>query len=168
MSSQAARWAEVEILLRDAHSLLPSKGSGAAVPVGLLTGTRDEFDEFLAHNELELAWDALAEVASQESALPDCWNKLAEAAALMQLPEKEALARQRASTRITSDQALAIARAEGERAYRDLSAFRVVVSLEPDGWHVEYYLKDPKLNGGGPHYIVDVQTGAILSKKYYQ
>jgi hypothetical protein len=40
--------------------------------------------------------------------------------------------------------------------------------LEPDGWHVEYYLKDPNLNGGGPHYVIDVQTGAILSKKYYQ
>ena len=40
--------------------------------------------------------------------------------------------------------------------------------LEDDGWHVDYELKDPRLKGGGPHYIIDPHTGAILSKRYEQ
>jgi hypothetical protein len=40
--------------------------------------------------------------------------------------------------------------------------------LEPDGWHVDYELKDPRLKGGGPHYIIDADSGTILSKRYQQ
>ena len=43
-----------------------------------------------------------------------------------------------------------------------------MLSLEPDGWHIDYELKDPNLNGGGPHYIIDAATGAILHKRYEQ
>ena len=39
-------------------------------------------------------------------------------------------------------------------------------SLETDGWHINYELKDSQLNGGGPHYIIDATTGAIVSKTY--
>lgn len=69
---------------------------------------------------------------------------------------------------VTSDRALAIARLDAEQVYRDLERFRILIALEPDGWHVEYWLKDPNVQGGGPHYVVDANTGAILSKKYYQ
>ena len=57
---------------------------------------------------------------------------------------------------------------DAEKAYRDLSRFRIQIVLEQDGWHVDYWLKDANLNGGGPHYVIDAMTGAILSKKYYQ
>ena len=40
--------------------------------------------------------------------------------------------------------------------------------LEDDGWQVGYELKDPRLKGGGPHYVIDSQTGAIISKVYEQ
>src|SRR5436305_90002 len=40
--------------------------------------------------------------------------------------------------------------------------------LEEDGWHVDYELKDPRLKGGGPHYVIDRFNGAILSKRYEQ
>jgi hypothetical protein len=53
-------------------------------------------------------------------------------------------------------------------AYRDLSAYRIQLVLEDDGWHVDYELKDPNLKGGGPHYLIDARTGAILSKRYEQ
>src|SRR5437667_2624163 len=119
MNPHTATWTTVEKLLRDARTCLPPKAIEAKAPIGLLTGTPDEFEEFLAHNELELAWDALAEVAHRESAPPDCWEKLAQAAAAMELSEKEGIARRHASGMITSDQALAIARADGEKAYRD-------------------------------------------------
>ena len=69
---------------------------------------------------------------------------------------------------IPSKEALRIARLEAERAYRDLSKYRVSVVLEADGWHVDYQLKDPNLNGGGPHFVIDPSDGRILWKRYDQ
>jgi hypothetical protein len=69
---------------------------------------------------------------------------------------------------IAGDKALAIAQADAARAYRDLSQFRIQLVLEHDGWHVDYELKDARLKGGGPHYVIDAHTGAILSKRYEQ
>ena len=69
---------------------------------------------------------------------------------------------------IAGDRALAIAQADAARAYRDLSPFRIQLVLEHDGWHVDYDLKDARLKGGGPHYIIDAHTGEILSKRYEQ
>lgn len=69
---------------------------------------------------------------------------------------------------IPADQALGIAQADALRAYRDLSPYRVSLVLEDDGWHVDYTLKDPKRKGGGPHYLIDPATGAILKKRYEQ
>jgi hypothetical protein len=70
--------------------------------------------------------------------------------------------------RLASDEVLKIARLDAERAYRDLQLYRISLVLEPDGWHVDYQLKDPQLNGGGPHYVIDPTSGAILGRKYEQ
>lgn len=69
---------------------------------------------------------------------------------------------------ITSDQALRIARLDAERVYRDLSPYRASIALEQDGWHVDYELKDARLQGGGPHYVIDPGDGSILTKQYEQ
>lgn len=69
---------------------------------------------------------------------------------------------------IAGDQALTIAQADAQQAYRDLSGYRIQLVLEADGWHIDYVLKDPRLKGGGPHYIIDAHTGAIVSKRYEQ
>ena len=69
---------------------------------------------------------------------------------------------------LSSDQALKIARLDAEQAYRDLTRYRISLVLEDDGWHIDYHLKDPELNGGGPHYLIDSSTGAILAKRYEQ
>jgi hypothetical protein len=69
---------------------------------------------------------------------------------------------------LESDQVLKIARLDAEQAYRDLTPYRISLALEEDGWHIDYQLKHPALNGGGPHYIIDPFTGAILSKQYEQ
>jgi uncharacterized membrane protein YkoI len=69
---------------------------------------------------------------------------------------------------IAGDQALSIAQADAVKAYRDLSIYRIELVLEADGWHVDYHLKDKQLKGGGPHYVIDAGTGAILSKRYEQ
>jgi len=69
---------------------------------------------------------------------------------------------------LTSDVILRIAREDAEPAYTDLTRYRISLSLEPDGWHVEYRLTKPLVAGGGPVYVIDAVTGAILSNKYYQ
>ena len=71
-------------------------------------------------------------------------------------------------TTIAGDQALAIAQADAALVYRDLSPYRIQLVLEGDGWHVDYELKNPRLKGGGPHYVIDAQTGDIVSKRYEQ
>ncbi len=72
------------------------------------------------------------------------------------------------ATVLAGDQVLTIAQGDASRVYRDLSTYRIQIVLEDDGWHVDYELKDPGLKGGGPHYVIDAQTGAILSKRYEQ
>ena len=69
---------------------------------------------------------------------------------------------------ITSDEALRIARLDAERVYRDLSLYRATVSLERNGWHIDYELKDPLLQGGGPHYVIHADSGEILTRLYEQ
>lgn len=64
--------------------------------------------------------------------------------------------------------ALAIAQEDAEKAYGDLSAYRIQLVLEDDGWHMDCELKDPRLKGGGPHYVIDSTTGAFVSKRYEQ
>jgi hypothetical protein len=69
---------------------------------------------------------------------------------------------------LAGDQVLAIAQADAAQVYRDLSPYRIQLVLEQDGWHVDYELKDARLKGGGPHYLIDAHTGAIVSKRYEQ
>ena len=69
---------------------------------------------------------------------------------------------------LAGDQALAIAQADAARVYRDLSLYRIQLVLEHDGWHVDYDLKNPGLKGGGPHYVIDADTGAVVSRRYEQ
>jgi hypothetical protein len=69
---------------------------------------------------------------------------------------------------IAGDRAKSIAQADAVGAYRDLSPFRIQLLLEDDGWHVDDEVKDPRVKGGGPHYIIDPHTGTILSKHYEQ
>jgi hypothetical protein len=69
---------------------------------------------------------------------------------------------------IAGDRALTIAQADAQKVYRELSGYRIQLVLEVDGWHIDYVLKDPRLKGGGPRYIIDSQTGEIVSKRYEQ
>jgi hypothetical protein len=71
-------------------------------------------------------------------------------------------------THCSSDEALHNARLDAESVYGDLDGYRIAVVLEPDGWHVDFELKDTNLEGGGPHYVIDAASGAIVSKRYEQ
>ena len=78
------------------------------------------------------------------------------------------LSRQYGETTISCDQALRIARTDAQAAYRNLSIYRIGISLDENSWLVDYELKDPALQGGGAHYVIDATTGEILSKRYEQ
>ncbi len=69
---------------------------------------------------------------------------------------------------IPADQILRVAQTDAGQTYGDLLQFRVTLALADDGWHVDYELADPRLNGGGPHYVIDPASGRITSKRYDQ
>jgi hypothetical protein len=63
---------------------------------------------------------------------------------------------------------LRIAHQDAQAAYRDLSGFKITLLQCADGWHVDYDLTDPLSAGGGPHYVIDPDTGNILARRYEQ
>ena len=69
---------------------------------------------------------------------------------------------------IRAEEALAAAQSDAKRFYGDLTAYRVTLALEDDGWHVDYEPKDSRRKGGAPHYIIDASTGMILKRRYEQ
>jgi hypothetical protein len=70
---------------------------------------------------------------------------------------------------VTSVEALSVARADAQAVYHDLDAlYRIDIQLMPDGWHVDFEFKDDSANSGGPHYIIDSNSGTIRTKRYEQ
>jgi hypothetical protein len=63
---------------------------------------------------------------------------------------------------------LRIAHQDAQSVYSDLSGFKITLTPRPDGWHVDYDLTDLLSAGGGPHYVIDPQTGNILARRYEQ
>ncbi len=57
---------------------------------------------------------------------------------------------------------------DASRPYRDLGLYRISVSLERRQVHVDYFLADPQMLGGGPHYKVDSASYEILERIYSQ
>jgi hypothetical protein len=70
--------------------------------------------------------------------------------------------------RLSCDQILRIALLDAEPAYRDLTPFVIRLSLETQGWQIDFTPKNPGARGGGPHYVIDPTTGDILHKRYEQ
>jgi hypothetical protein len=66
---------------------------------------------------------------------------------------------------VTGDAALRVAHADAEKVYSDLCRYRMIVFLEPDGWHLDYQLKSSTALGGGPLYLIDAATGTIAEKR---
>ena len=69
---------------------------------------------------------------------------------------------------LTSDEVLRIANNDAALVYGDLANFKISIRMSLDGWHVEYDLVDPDMQGGGRHYVIDRNDGKIVSKKYDQ
>jgi hypothetical protein len=75
---------------------------------------------------------------------------------------------EQATPALSCDQILRIARLDAESAYRDLTHFVIHVSLEANGWQIDFTPKNPGARGGGPHYVIDPTTGEIRHKRYEQ
>lgn len=69
---------------------------------------------------------------------------------------------------VSGDAALRIALADASGVYDELHLYHITLRLEPDGWRVDFEFKDEDAQSGGPHYLIDAATGAILSKRYEQ
>ena len=87
MPDYKGTWKKVAALLKSAYAEITS--SRSAMPVSaaapqVLNGTEEEFLHFLDHNELELAWDTLAEMGELGGGR-SFWNQLAQAAQEMRL-----------------------------------------------------------------------------------
>ena len=74
------KWAAISDLLRQAERRLPALGANESEPCQ--DSTVEEFNEFLDHNELELTWDALADVGESRRAERAFWLMLVDAASI--------------------------------------------------------------------------------------
>jgi hypothetical protein len=72
------------------------------------------------------------------------------------------------ATSLPVAEVLRIAHQDAQSVYGDLSEFKITLTPRPDGWHVDYDSSDPLAAGGGPHYVIDPQTGNILARRYEQ
>lgn len=70
--------------------------------------------------------------------------------------------------KVQASEALTVAENDALVAYRNLTPYVIRVALEADGWHIDYELNKLGVAGGGPHYIIDAASGAIVSKRYEQ
>jgi uncharacterized membrane protein YkoI len=69
---------------------------------------------------------------------------------------------------VSGDTALRAALADAASVYDDLHLYHITLKLDVDGWRVDFEFKDEDAQSGGPHYVIDATTGAILSKRYEQ
>ncbi len=69
---------------------------------------------------------------------------------------------------IAEQSAVQIATEDARKSGFVLDRFDITAAEKPDGWHIEFELKDKRANGGGPSYVLDKETGKILRKVIYQ
>jgi hypothetical protein len=69
---------------------------------------------------------------------------------------------------LTVPDAFRIAHQDAQSVYGDLFGFKITLTPCSDSWQVDYDLMDATAVGGGPHYVIDSHTGAILSRRYEQ
>ena len=70
--------------------------------------------------------------------------------------------------KVDREAALKIARDDAATQYRDLSLYDVRIEQAQGAWKIDYELKDKHAQGGGPHYVISAETGAIISRRYEQ
>jgi hypothetical protein len=72
------------------------------------------------------------------------------------------------SSEIDREAALAIAADDARAVYGDLDPYDVKIAFADGTWRVDYELRDPGVQGGGPHYVISAASGEILDRLYEQ
>lgn len=72
-----------------------------------------------------------------------------------------------AETAVSKETAVLIAKGDASQAYT-LSAYDIRTYEQSTAWRVVFELKEPGVDGGGPDYLIDKETGKILSATYYK
>jgi hypothetical protein len=65
----------------------------------------------------------------------------------------------------SADQVFVFAQVDALARCGDLNAFRVMLALEADGWHIDYERKDPGRSPSKLHYVINAQSGKITAKR---
>jgi hypothetical protein len=68
---------------------------------------------------------------------------------------------------ISKETAILIAKGDASQAYT-LSAYNISTYEQPTTWRVVFDLREPGVDGGGPDYLIDKETGKILNATYYK
>jgi hypothetical protein len=136
MTNLTNNWNTVKNLLQSAYDdLSPARSAVAISDHGptLLTGTAEEVVEFLQNNELELAWDALAEMGIHTKAAgPNFWLQLSMAAREMGRLDKAAETLER-SQQITLGE-VALLRSENTSLRNKVEELETIISaLQNEG-----------------------------------
>lgn len=69
---------------------------------------------------------------------------------------------------LSSEAAIAIAVADAKQFYRDLTVYEIEAQLIGDVWNIDFILKDPLLDGGGPQYVISGISGEIVKRTLLQ
>lgn len=68
----------------------------------------------------------------------------------------------------TEEEIRAIALRDAQRVYRDLDLYNISAILKQNIWEVTFTFKKEDMDGGGPYYEIDAETGTIIRRIYYQ
>ena len=69
---------------------------------------------------------------------------------------------------IDRDETISIAMKNAGQVYRDLSVYRVEAVLKEGKWYVDFEFADKDMDGGGPHFVIDAETGEIIGSRFDQ
>jgi Zn-dependent metalloprotease len=101
-------------------------------------------------------------------ALTACSRRTSDAVKMSQEPGGEKGVARETTPAISKEAALEIARRDAKKESVDLGVYEVVALEEVSAWRVVFRLNRKGLNGGGPKYLIDKATGAIVERKYTQ
>ena len=69
---------------------------------------------------------------------------------------------------VTRESAIELARRDALKEGEDLELYEIIAIEQTDNWRVVFKIKDKNLNGGGPKYLIDKNTGEIISRQTTQ
>ncbi|MFL6332501.1 MAG: hypothetical protein ACJ754_04070 [Pyrinomonadaceae bacterium] len=70
--------------------------------------------------------------------------------------------------KVTRESAIELARQDAIKEGENLELYEIIAIEQTDNWRVVFKIKNKNLNGGGPKYLIDKNTGEIISRQTTQ